>query len=73
MIPPARTAPLPECKKPFIDTKLEYQQKVQVGLTDYLLNNRKNFINEVHLTDKVKQNALKVGLENITKSALAEL
>ena len=40
---------------------------------EYLLFNRKDFVNDERLIDRVKKVAGKVGLENIQKSALSEL
>jgi hypothetical protein len=67
----SHTVPLPDSKNPiFIDSQQEYEDKLNAEFTQYLINNRKDYVHEGNLTERVKQGAMKVGLENIQKSAL---
>lgn len=70
----SQTAPLPSCKIPvFVDPLLEEQNRLKAEFQEYLLFNRKAYINDERLTNRVKLVAEKFGLENIQKSALSEL
>lgn len=57
---------MPSSKIPiFVDSLLEEQNRLKAEFLAELLSNRKAYINDDRLTERVKQVAGKVGLENI--------